>query len=406
MHILFLTQIVPYPPNAGPRIKTWNVLRYLAAKGHRISLATFVRSDEAQYLPVLETLCECVYAVPLHRSRAEDVGYWLKSQWTRQPFLIERDNRQAMHAVVKSVLEDGEVDLIEADQLTMAQFALAGRGKKSSPPILFDSHNATFMIVERSLQNYPPLLRIPLKLEHQRLQRYEAELIRRCDHTLTVTDLDKQIFLKNSLLPADDPRISTIPIAVDTAQLAPVQPSPNSMNILTLGTLTYPPNAEGIRWFLRDVFPRIRQVNSQASLTIIGKNPPPDFFQLAAEVMPGVEITGYVDDLTPYLEKAALMVVPLLAGSGMRVRILEAFSRGLPVVTTPMGLEGIQAVPGQDVLVATEPAAFAGAVNQLLADANFRQNIAKNARVLAETRYDWQVVLRAMDDVYAQILTA
>ena len=406
MHILFLTQIVPYPPNAGPRIKTWNVLRYLAGKGHRISLATYVRSDEVQYLPMLESLCEHVYPVPLRRSRVEDVGYWLKSQWTRQPFLIERDNRQAMHAVVKSILARGDVDLIEADQLSMAQFALAAKGNKSSPPILFDSHNATFRILERSLQNYPPLLRIPLKIEHQRLQQYEAELVHRFDHTLTVTELDRQIFLKNSHLPADDPRISAIPIAVDTTQLTPVLSSPDSINILTLGTLTYPPNAEGIRWFLRDVFPLVRQANSKASLTIIGRNPPPDFFQSAAVYGSGVEITGYVDDLTPYLEKAALIVVPLLAGSGMRVRILEAFSRGLPVVTTPIGLEGIQAIQGRHVLVETEPAAFAGAVNQLLADSDLRQNIAKNARSLVETHYDWQVVLRAMDTVYAQIFAA
>lgn len=404
MHILFLTQIVPYPPNAGPRIKTWNVLRYLADRGHRISLATFVRSEEREYLPMLETVCAAVYPVPLQRSRIADLGYWLKSLSTGTPFLIERDNQAGMRAVVQQIVAAGDVDLIEADQLTMAQFALQARGKAAQPPVLFDSHNATFKIIERSLAGSHTLLRLPLALESGRLKRYEDELVRRCDHTLTVTELDRQVFLANSALSADDPRVSAIPIAVDTRQLPPVTLDPAAMNIVTLGTLTYPPNADGIRWFLREVFPLIHRQQPQTTLTIIGKKPPADFYTLAEPYGIAVTITGYVPDLTAYLERAAVMVVPVLAGSGMRVRILEAFSRGVPVVTTTIGLEGIHA-GSAEVCVEDEPQPFANAVLTLIADPDLRIRMAQHARQLAETKYDWQVVLRAMDAVYANLLS-
>jgi glycosyltransferase involved in cell wall biosynthesis len=178
-----------------------------------------------------------------------------------------------------------------------------------------------------------------------------------------------------------------------------LQRSANSLNLVTLGTLHYPPNADGIRWFLGQVYPAVRHAVPGVSLTIIGKNPPADFRQ-AAEADGSIRVTGYVDDLTPYLEQAALMVVPLRAGGGMRVRILEAFARGMPVVTSPVGLEGIEARPGEEVLVADSPEAFAGEVVRLLQDRELRERLAVRGRALAEVRYDWQVVLKAMAEVY------
>jgi glycosyltransferase involved in cell wall biosynthesis len=172
------------------------------------------------------------------------------------------------------------------------------------------------------------------------------------------------------------------------------------MNIVTLGTLHYPPNADGIRWFAMEVFPRISQEFPQATLTIIGKNPPQDFLELAANQPARFTVTGYVPDLVPQLERAAVMVVPVRAGSGMRVRILEALAQGMPIVTTTIGLEGIDAVPGEDVLVADTVEDYATAVARLLIDSELQTRLAVNGRRLAENRYDWRVVLKKMDEVY------
>ena len=208
--------------------------------------------------------------------------------------------------------------------------------------------------------------------------------------------------------PFQDPklagRILVIPIAIDCHALQPVQRQRDTAKILTLGTLHYPPNADGIRWFAREVFPLVGQQIPQARLTIIGKNPPVDLLELAEKNPQQFTVTGYVSDLTPYLEQSALMVVPVRAGSGMRVRILEAFARGMPVVTTSVGLEGIEAQPGRDVLVADTPSEFADAVNRLLLDAELQEQLAVNGRLLAESRYDWHSVLGRLDKVYGDKL--
>jgi glycosyltransferase involved in cell wall biosynthesis len=197
-------------------------------------------------------------------------------------------------------------------------------------------------------------------------------------------------------------RITVVPIAVDTHELLPVIRRPGSANIITLGTLHYPPNADGIRWFAQEVFPLVRQSTPEATLTIVGKNPPADFLQLQSQFPQTITVTGYVPDLTPYLEQAALMVVAVRAGGGMRVRILEAFARAMPVITTTVGLEGIEAIPGEEVLVSDTPESFAQAVAQLLRDPDAQARLAARGRLLAETRYDWQVVLNRMDEIYRE----
>jgi len=197
-------------------------------------------------------------------------------------------------------------------------------------------------------------------------------------------------------------QITVIPIAVDTQLLQPVVRQPESVNIVTLGTLHYPPNADGIRWFTQEVFPRVCRQISTATLTIIGKNPPADFLELAASQPGKITITGYVPDLIPYLERAALMVVPVRAGSGMRVRILEAFAQAIPMVTTTIGLEGIDAVPGEEILVADTVEEYVEAVVNLLRDESMQGRLAEKGRALAESRYDWRVVLKKLDAVYGQ----
>ena len=194
--------------------------------------------------------------------------------------------------------------------------------------------------------------------------------------------------------------ISVIPIAVDTKLLSPVKRVENSTNILTLGTLHYHPNADGIRWFANDVFPIIQSKIPDVSLTIIGKNPPQDLVNLASQNHGSIHVTGYVPELLPYLQKAGVLVVPVRVGGGMRVRILEAFSRSVPVVTTTIGLEGIDAKPGEDVLVEDTAQNFADAVIQVLNDQNLQDKLARNGRLLVEKTYDWQVVLQELNKTY------
>jgi len=409
MNILFLTQILPFPPDAGPKVKTWNVIRYLSDIGCRITLVSFVRPEEEQYVPTLKGVCQEVHAVPIRRSRLADVGYMVKSYLTGRPFLIERDDLRPMQELVNKLVWENDFQFIHADQLTMVQFAIRGAATfpNKKPKVIFDAHNAVWTIVERMQENAFWFLKPILGVEAKRVKRYEGELLKTVDHVLAVTDVDRvglEEALNFSKVKKDDhvAPITVAPIAVNTQQLQPVKRKSGSRNIVTLGTLHYPPNADGIRWFFNEVFPLIRQRVPDVTLTIIGKNPPQDFLDLAARDPEVIKITGYVPELVPYLEQSALMVVPVRAGGGMRVRILEAFAYAMPVVTTTIGLEGIEAEPGREVLVADSAKDFATSVSELLENTNLQERLSNNGRQLAENKYDWQVVLSAMSPIYKQ----
>ena len=408
MKILFLTQILPYPPDSGPRVKTWHVLKYLAQRGHTITLVTFIRPEEEPHLETVRRICQRVFTVPIKRSRLKDAGYFIRSQLTRQPFLVERDDSTAMRTLVREVVTTEPIDAIHADQLTMAQFALPHRNGSGKPALIFDAHNAVWTIVERLKATLPIYYRLPLIFETGRVKAYEARIVHEFDRTLAVAEPDARA-LRQALkeqypaAPAEEAPITVIPIAVDTEVANRFQPQAGSFNILTMGTLYYPPNADGIRWFLVEVFPIIRQMLPQAKLTIVGKNPPADFLQAARESGGSVVVTGYVPELDPYFADASVVVIPVRAGGGMRVRILEAFARGMPVVTTTVGLEGIQAEPGSDVLVADSPDEFAQSTLRLLSDRELQARLSENGRRLAKEKYDWQVVLDRLDKVYQSL---
>ena len=406
MRILFLTQILPFPPDAGPRVKTWEVLRYLVAHGHQITLAVFVRQEELAHLGPVEALCDKVLTVPLKRSRLSDLWFWVRSQFTNRPFLVERDDSRKMRSLIASTLNKTHYDVIYADQLTMTQFVFPASEIKSQAYRIFDAHNATWTILERMRANARPWLKPLLHLEASRVKLYEGRVIDFFDRILAVTEIDmlalKEAARTFSPGAARLNHFSVIPITIDTDRVRPSAQAQLSMHILTLGTLHYAPNAEGIRWFLRDVFPEIQATIPDVHLTIVGKNPPQDFLQQAARQPERITVTGYVADLQPYYDQAAVVVVPVLSGSGMRVRILEAFARGKPVVTTTIGLEGIAAIPGEDVLTADSAIDFAQAVCDVLSNPRLLDRLAKKGRQLVEERYDASVALKLLDKVIAE----
>lgn len=409
MKILFLTQILPYPPDAGPKVKTWHVLRFLAGQGHTITLVSFVRAEEEKYLEDVRRIGIEVFPVPIRRSRIADIFYMLRSFLKDRPFLIERDDLPQMRRLVARLLSERSYDVLHADQVTMTQFAPSHpSGASAGLTRVFDAHNATWSIMDRMAANVPFFMRPLVMREKPRMKKYEGRIIRDFEHTLAVTEIDRQLLLE-AVASVDftqtaraNEHITTIPIAVDTRQLQPVTRQPERINILTLGTLHYAPNADGIRWFINEVYPRVCGELPGVSLTVIGKNPPADFVQLAQQEPDTIQVPGYVEDLAPYFEKATLMVVPVRAGSGMRVRILEAFARAMPVVTTTIGLEGIDARPGEDVLVADTPADFAAEVLRLAASPALQGQLAANGRCLAEQEYDWHVVLKKLETLYSE----
>jgi glycosyltransferase involved in cell wall biosynthesis len=414
MRILLLSQVVPSPPDSGPRVKTGHVIRYLATRGHEVTLAAFARREERAHLPALTKSCIAVHSVPIQRSRRRDLAAWLRSHRTGRPFLVERDDDAAMRALARRLLASGQFDAVHADQLSMTQFvhgAFRSPAAASGLLSVFDAHNAVWRLTDRLSDVTPSYFRPALALETRRLHRYEGEVVRRFHRTLAVTEADRDALRAAALAgePSSrdgstgvtDDRITVVPIGVDTAALQPVPRTAASTEILTLGALHYRPNLDGIRWFAREVLPRARRDVATATLTIVGPRPARDLVALARRQPGVVRVTGHVPDVTPYFARAGVVVVPVRVGAGMRVRILEAFARAVPVVTTTVGLEGIEAEPGRDVLVADTSEALAAAVARVLRDPALATALATRGRRLVEARYDWRVSLKGLDRVYA-----
>ncbi len=390
--VLLLTQVLPYPLDSGPKVKTYNVLKYLAQR-HRVTLVSYVReTDTQEAIRHLRGWCKAVYTAPMKRSYARSLWYLAISELTHLPWVMVRDNRPAMRALVDRLACEQRFDVVHADQLSMAQFALRVKGAHR----VLDRHNALWLLYRRLAEVLAPG---PRKWIYGRdwrlLQRYEGEMCRRFDTVLAVSEEDKRALIEVGA--RDD--IVVIPIAIDTDEVHPIEPTPTGPNVLHIGSMAWPPNVEGVLWFLHEVYPQVKASVPEVRCTLIGASPPREIIHIG-QTDPSVTVTGYVEDPEPYLRQSSLMVVPLHAGSGMRVKILNGLAEGIPMVSTRVGCEGIALTDGEDILIADEPAAFADRVVRLLTTPGLRKQLAARGRKLAETRYDYRVACRPLDQVY------
>jgi glycosyltransferase involved in cell wall biosynthesis len=395
MRILVLAQVLPYPPDSGPKVKTFGSVRALAAV-HDVTVLAFSRSDaDDAHARHLAAECACtVHTVPLRRGRRRDLlaaGYALL---TGQSFILARDRRRGMHRMVHHLLRDRPFDVIHADQLNMAQYV----PERFSGQVIFDAHNAVWTITDRmAAHERSALRRIALHLEARRIRLAERRICERADVVLTTTVEDQ-----TALRAASRKRFwgEIIPIGVAVPAEPPNQGT--APMLLHVGTMFYPPNADAVRWFVAEVFDRIRAAVPEARFVVVGARPPADIAALDDPAR-GIEVRGYVPDIAPLLAEAAATVVPTRAGSGMRVKILEAMAMGVPVVTTTVGAEGIRVVPETHLLIADDAAAFADAAVRLLSDPALRARLRVQAHALAAARYDWHATGAMLCSLYQSL---
>jgi glycosyltransferase involved in cell wall biosynthesis len=311
-----------------------------------------------------------------------------------------------MHHTLHDLVTRQPFEAIHADQLWMAQYALAAKryhDHSNSLKTTLDQHNAVYLIPKRlTTGTSNPLKRAILTLESRHMARYEVETCRQFDHVVWVTAEDQAAVARQYSGATGEPdriREHVIPICIDPEAKAVIPQQPQARRVTFLGGLHWPPNAEGIVWFANEVWPHVRQQIPDAVLTVIGKDPPR---QLNGRLEDGLETTGYVDDPGAYLAKTAAFIVPLHAGGGMRVKILDAWSWGLPIVSTTIGAEGIHYRDGENLLIADSAGAFAQAVIRLLREPAVADRLAAAGRRTVETEYDWRQVYREWDLIYSR----
>jgi glycosyltransferase involved in cell wall biosynthesis len=390
MRILFLTQVLPFPLDAGPKVRAFHVIRYLADAGHQVHLVSFSRSGESeQTIEPLRKMCDSIDLVPLVRSRMRDVRDGFLSVVGNTPFLVKRDQTADMWARLERIMGGRSYDALHADQLWMAPYAMNG----FSPDLrVLDQHNAVFMVPARMADHQRnPVLRALLRGEATKLKTFEHDACSHFDHVVWVTEEDRRaVGVAGGERDACD---AVIPIATDPAMQPPLDRK-EPFRVTFMGGMHWPPNAEGISWFVEHVWPKVCAALPSAVLTLIGKKGPAT---LAGD---HIEVMGYVDDPRPTLAETAAFIVPLLSGAGMRVKILDAWCWGLPIISTTVGAEGMHAVHGENLLLADDESSFADAVISTIQNRQAARRLADNGRATVETHYDWKKVYTAWDRIY------
>ena len=412
-------------------MRTWQVLQYLYEQGHQVVLVSYVSPEEEGYIQFLWQICSGVYTVPLARTLFSQSTAYLRSMFFGQPLLVERDNIKEMRSTVSSILDSGQIDIVHVQQLSMAQFAFlqndlvwgrkldsnrdSGRNFSTSnqPTIILDVNQAEWTVAEQMQQNAPGLLRPFFAIEAKRIKQYEGMMIRKVDHIISPTDkttgklleanaivFDRREADGNNGLVNQDISMITIRNGLDMNEFPPVSRLPGSKKILSMGSFNNPAYVDGIHWFIQNALPKILQQVPEAQFEVIGKDPPHDLRNLAEQYSGVIAFAAYGPDLLESLNSSALTIFPFRSGRGFRRYILEALAYGMPVVSTSVGLEGIEVHPGQDVLLADTPSKFIDEVTQLLLDESLQRRLAKAARELIETRYEWGAVMAVLNGIY------
>ncbi len=394
--VLFLSQILPYPLDSGPRIRTFFVLKYLAAN-YDITLVAFIRSErELANLEPLSGLCQ-VQPVLFKRSLTRDALMGLRSLVTGEPFMVIRHRSAKMSETIRNLMAGENFDLIHVDQIKTAQYV----EDVTALPRLIDKHNVYAHVVKGVAEEKGFLLkRLFAQSEWPKLARYEGRICREFDHVLAVTEEDGQTLAQ---LAGTPPNITIVPIAAAPDAVGVVQRRPDARHIVSVGSMFYPPNVEGTFWFTSEVYPLIKAQLPDVKLYLIGDRPTREIRQLG-ERDPSIVVTGYVEDLGPYLEQSAVMIAPIHFGSGMRVKVLDSLAWGMPLVSTSFGCLGLDVTHNENILIADRPADFAAMVQKVIQDRDFADTLAANGRRLIETAYDWRIVYRVLDKVYADLL--
>ena len=307
----------------------------------------------------------------------------------------------ALQQILNRILHARRFDIVNLEFSYLGRYHLrqAPLGEKL-PALVVDSHNIDYDLVRQYARYGSSLVRrFYAEANWRKLRREELGTYRNADGVYLCSAADE----RRLLYKAPGLRTAVIPNAADVEYYQPRanDPRPDGHTVVFFGLLSYVPNIDGVLHFVQDIWPRIATAHPEARCKIIGGGPPPSVRALAG---PRVELTGFVPDLRPHLAAATAVVVPLRMGGGTRLKIVEAMAMGKAIVSTTLGAEGIEAVPGRDILIEDQPAAFADAVSRLLAEPGLAARIGRSARQQAVERYGWSEAARALEGFYRRIL--
>ncbi len=383
MKILWVKTELLHPVDKGGKIRTYQMLRELS-KSHHVSYLTLDdggASEEARSLAI--EYAQKVYSVPKTMARKHTPSFYLslaRNLLSPLPYAVQRYESHEMRRLIQELA--GEHDVVVCDFLAPA----INMPKSLSVPSILFQHNVEAMIWARHASvSTSKVRKLYMAEQHRRMFRLEGNLCRNFDHVVAVSQEDAMLMQRMYNLTS----VSHVPTGVDTEFF---QSSGNVQrevaNIVFTGSMDWMPNDDAMLWFIREVLPIVRDQIPNVTLTIVGRSPSR---QLMAEAKgaAGVTVTGRVADVRPYLERATVFVVPIRIGGGTRLKIFEAMSMGLPVVSTTIGAEGLPVVDGKSALIRDDDRGFAVAIADVIFDKVRSEAIAAHGQQLVRHNFGW-----------------
>ena len=391
--VLWVTAYLPHWGRHAGAGRMYQILKRLTLQ-YRITLLTFLeRNEEREFLSQIETLCERVIAIP----RTPAFRWQL---FAYEPF--EDFRTPEMEEMLKECLEEQDFDLIQFEYSQMAGYADKSLGIPAlGIPALLTKHEVDFAAcLRQSRVESRPWAKFRWFYNYLQVLEREIRLLRRVDAAVCMTDQDARELRKFcSSVP-----IHVVNTGVDLDYFEPPKWRPSSPRLVFVGAFQHNPNVDAMVYFCSEIFPLIRAQLPETRLTIVGSHPTPTVHGLAG--IPGVEVTGSVPDIRPYMAASSVYVVPLRLGVGIRGKILEAWSMSMAVVATTVACAGLRCTPGANLLLADDAELFAQHVVTLLNDPSLRQRLGEEGRRVAENYYSWDASAMALDRLYRQYLGA
>jgi len=394
--LLFVSPRFLFPMDQGGKIRTGNILRGLKGEAFDVILASPAPPGYSRYAADIDAACDRF--LPWPEQSASRLRR-LMALASRLPVAAATDRSAAGRAVVKQALTERPdvvvVDFPHADVLMPARIDAAS--------VMF-THNVEAEIFERHVQRSTGLWRLVWANQSHKMGRMEQQSLGRYDSVVAVSERDRDVLAKRYELPA----VAAIDTGVDLDFFAmnPPEPPPDADGgtIVFTATMSWAANVDGIVFLLEDVFPILLRARPNIRAVIIGRNPPAALSEKIAERRLNVTLTGFVDDIRPYVAQANVYVIPLFVGSGTRIKAFEAMAMGRAVVSTTLGIEGLDVTDGENFVRADDAEAFAHAILALMADDTMRNQIAAAARRLMEERFSWSRVARQFETICMQAL--
>lgn len=394
MRILWVKAGRLLPVDTGGKIRSYNILRSLAARHETTLLSYYLGERDEAYHADLEREFPGAVAVPMG-SVGGAIGQLMHyaARFPRpQPYSITKFTHPAVTEQVAALLQPQHVDVAVCDFLAAS---LNFPSRLPVPTVLFQHNVESALWARQARYERNPAKRLVFQVEATKMRHYEREAIARFSKVIAVSNHDRD--LMHQLTPGCD--ITVVPTGVDVEHFrfkgTRVSPKPV---VMFLGSMDWPANIDGVEHFCAEIWPAVLAAVPDATFQVVGRNPPSKIQALASD---SVEIVGGVKSVLPHLHSAAVFVVPLRIGGGTRLKIYEAMAAGCPIVSTRVGAEGLDVTDGEDIVLADAPTDFASSVIGLLEDEPRRRTVSEAAFKTA-SRFDWSSVALAFEDALAR----